>query len=1097
MQPVAYSPAPSPSLSQTLRSKNSPDSGEIDRPNYESLPPPPPLPPPKIPPEDINKTNYIDSSQSQKVQLSGQHWSENYQDTVDGSASNTQLFRPTSAEVFPLSASNETQIESHLDVKHSAPGRQFQHNPEQSNLPSNHTQQNDPGSSIDHSTVHNAEDLASQIDEQPTGNSAAEAHRNDSFYWHSPHSSASIAQEAEQDKDIPGTSTLLDATPEPQAQPFSAPPLNDGTSGHFTDMYQSVLGSNNASALGFGGPSDWEHFGDYEGEEIDDTALYTRHKTSPKVETFDDSAELPAESLHSNPVETEITNAIQAPSLHDSVTPEVKSPPQRNDILTIDKLNGDTNTIIDRVSDAKKGVASPESDLLSARSKTSQDNLLEIQRPESQDTSQNEQAYSSSSSVSRQQDLEDLDTVKRLESSEHPIDSRSEPTEELLSSRSRTHELKQQSSTSQKGDLEAHDNYRIEGKAKTNNSIHSQAPSDDVSKESVQEGSAQAPNNIHDNPASNDRTTNSDDQASMSSNLSVNSKPNSAGDLFAELDPWERASLNRYVAMLHEEAKAHTNEEKFKIFKAFSNRETKLRAVLYEAEEKAESTLPSLTKSRSIQRAETINLRRPSSKALPALPSDAMKGQSDGVSEPEMTRIKSPPTSPSKKPPTEDSTKIPHSHNGKINASVKTLPNIDNGLGGDESNEEYSPGGRPIRPRAQNLKRPESEAGRKDNELVQVDGKPAYKPFRYSQGYVDKDDPPLNRRASYRPFAALKLAPLNPSNQEKSPSTDNEKRDVEPLQKDLAYNERNANLSAVEDPTEHLQEPLNLTQQQSHTKHETGVPLDLRRFETADFDPLVSVLPQSAACPLESVKLRELQGCIDAVPDDFGFIHQCVIAWDAKAKKAREEHEKARQIRQGESEQKIDALFNDDEIGYGDISELESEFKRYEASKKADEDRAEYQTFVSEVFDVVWTRLHFEIDQLSPWYNQYTKIATETLAGKDMFEALDGQFALAPTMSSLLTLHQKLEVRHQKAFEAVLERDRRLKKTEVSPWYALGNVTRVKQLEKQFDDAEKKAIVEYCKQRDGRANHLMDVLDQNTLRGYVHPVNNTNFMNVF
>ena len=100
-----------------------------------------------------------------------------------------------------------------------------------------------------------------------------------------------------------------------------------------------------------------------------------------------------------------------------------------------------------------------------------------------------------------------------------------------------------------------------------------------------------------------------------------------------------------------------------------------------------------------------------------------------------------------------------------------------------------------------------------------------------------------------------------------------------------------------------------------------------------------------------------------------------------------------------------------------------------------------------------------------------------------MFDVAGPGLALAPAMDALLTLHQKLEIRHQKAFEAVLERDRRLKKTELSPLYSLGNVSQVKQLEKQFEDAEKKAIIEYCRQRDIRANSLMDVLDQNTLRG--------------
>jgi hypothetical protein len=124
------------------------------------------------------------------------------------------------------------------------------------------------------------------------------------------------------------------------------------------------------------------------------------------------------------------------------------------------------------------------------------------------------------------------------------------------------------------------------------------------------------------------------------------------------------------------------------------------------------------------------------------------------------------------------------------------------------------------------------------------------------------------------------------------------------------------------------------------------------------------------------------------------------------------------------------------------------------------------------------------MDQLTPLYEECTRLVATASAGRDMFEEdTSGRVPIAPAMEALLILYQKLMVRHQKAFEAVLERDRRLKKVEVAPWYALGAVDKVKRIERRFEDAEKKAILEFCRQRDERANLLMDVLDQNTLRG--------------
>jgi len=575
-------------------------------------------------------------------------------------------------------------------------------------------------------------------------------------------------------------------------------------------------------------------------------------------------------------------------------------------------------------------------------------------------------------------------------------------------------------------------------------------------------------------------------------------KTDKANDPFADLDPWGQASLNRFAAMLREEARAESNKDKLNVFNVFTSRESRLRVVLYGTED--ELIIPqkqvelqdeypkklgieekpedrSLPEERNIvkqavQRANTMSLQR-SLKALPALPSnrDSVIGMPGDALAPLI---------------------IQRSSKSVVD---RESPTVESPL--DEA--QYSPGGRPIVAR---LSR-ESKQGELDVsqgivasaeafagayakhspssdtpaalgfEDVDVK-KPAYTPLKYSEPRSEVRNYLANRKSVIRPYATLTQGSLeNGSNFGKrlvidtTPSTNTSIT--------APTSQYNADPPPKgDDASDVTIKPKNLVTDSQH---------DLRRFMKADFDPLLAILPKSEILVYESARLNDLRHVMEAVPDDFSFIHQSVVAWDATAKKQREENDRERHTRQMESEERIDSLFDDHEIGYGDFSELESEYKRSEAVKKADEDRSEYQMFVSDVFNLVWTRLHYELDQLIPHYEQYSKLMNSTLAGKDMFSGSSDSLSLAPTMSSFLGLHQKLEIRHQKAFEAVLERDRRLKKTEISPWYTLSNITKVKQLEKQFEDAEKKAVIEYCQQRDIRVNQLMDVLDQNTLRG--------------
>lgn len=573
-------------------------------------------------------------------------------------------------------------------------------------------------------------------------------------------------------------------------------------------------------------------------------------------------------------------------------------------------------------------------------------------------------------------------------------------------------------------------------------------------------------------------------------------------DPYADLDPWGKASLNRFAAMLREESRAETNKDKLNIFNVFTSRESRLRVVLYGTEDELVS-LPKKTEQKltsnkepeaagtpdskiagtpekngfvknAVQRANTMSLQR-SLKALPALPAnrDSVIG-------------------------------LPTKALAPLVIHENSKPVVDHESAGSQSpldTVQYSPGGRPIvtrilRENEQSVKEElqktespsETTAGAKDyhsrssnapialgtEASPEVAKKFDYAPLKYREPRSEVKNYLANRKSVIRPYATLTQGSLENGSTFGRVAEINGAPSLE---------------SAVAVPTSQynsVSKPNNgdaLDQTMKPTDSTTGSKPDLRQFVKADFDPLVTILPAAEVVAPAPTRLDDLQNVVETIPDDFSFIHQSVVAWDAKAKKQREENDRQRHARQIESEQKIDSLFDDHEIGYGDISELESEFKRSEAARKADEDRSEYQLFVSDVFTLVWTRLHYELDQLIPHYEQYSSLMNDTVTGRNIFEESCNRLALAPTMSLFLTLHQKVEIRHQKAFEAVLERDRRLKKTEISPWYTLSNIAKVKQLEKQFEDAEKKAIIEYCQQRASRANRLMDVLDHNTLRG--------------
>ncbi len=222
---------------------------------------------------------------------------------------------------------------------------------------------------------------------------------------------------------------------------------------------------------------------------------------------------------------------------------------------------------------------------------------------------------------------------------------------------------------------------------------------------------------------------------------------------------------------------------------------------------------------------------------------------------------------------------------------------------------------------------------------------------------------------------------------------------------------------------------------------------------------------------------------IENVQDDFGFIKKTAVAWNAEAKTIREQNEKDRRHRQEQSEERIDGLFHDNEIGYSDIGALEAEYKGVEAGKRAQEENDEQESFVQNVFEVVTGKVQFEIDLLSHHYHSLLHILGNAATCRETFNTQEERPEISQLLEAVLLLHAKLETRHRKVIEAVLEKDRRFRKTQLAPLYAEGKVTEMKKSEKRFDLTERELVLEAARAKDDRANKLTHTVDEHTLRG--------------
>lgn len=538
-------------------------------------------------------------------------------------------------------------------------------------------------------------------------------------------------------------------------------------------------------------------------------------------------------------------------------------------------------------------------------------------------------------------------------------------------------------------------------------------------------------------------------------------------DPYEDLDPWFKSSLTRYIAMLRKEAVADSDEERYKIFTAFTAKETKLREILYNIEH------------------------------------DVRDNQSASRSS-EITQIRSSPNSDNGKPAIES---------GLIPVETEeirspTTTNTDDGNDGDDTASEYSAGGRPtLGKRARRasqwtpklstlpagedptsrpiIKTPSRQFSLDDalqkqtiEPLTTNPPRPIYTPFQYTEGPQRGSDNLTFDRPAYQAYSELRQA---------SAVSGRIMSNVPPP----VLRSRSDTLPTSPAQDEHNETFLGLIRDRSSAYQATDrratitaplLPAPLRQGRRSD-DP-VEDLRAMVWTPLDKqsesswhITTRE---DLNKFPDNFAYIQETVDKWESSAQERRSKLEQERTARQEESEAQIDDLFNGKEIGYADINTLEEDFRQSEARIQLDEEREEVDDFMEKVFNPLDERLKTEISALRKSYDSALNQLDRDQKGKS---SPVEQCSPSVTMKLVNDIHSKLEIRFQKRLEIALDCERRRKKAERRPLVFMGDMASLRKLDGDFDRMEKRNILEAAKDRDDRANRLMDSFDDAILHG--------------
>jgi hypothetical protein len=504
--------------------------------------------------------------------------------------------------------------------------------------------------------------------------------------------------------------------------------------------------------------------------------------------------------------------------------------------------------------------------------------------------------------------------------------------------------------------------------------------------------------------------------------------------LISDLDPWYAGSLERYIAMLRSEAQEELVEDKIKVFLGFLKAESGARGLDYH----------NAPLWRPISQSHQENTQ---AKAVPHLGPAASEK--------------------------------PNDHNVQVPFPDPL----------DENDTQYSPGGRPIVPRRPTLN---SEELNRPQQAFSVSSQSTtvLTPTSSQDDNVSKTPTPVQSPPT-EPHAQLQYKAYVPSNVSQADSMQNLHRQsvsyVTPpaLNSTLSYGNKNdevffgastgtsspssrPNTSTSATPDVPVPAPL-------FTKHPLVIaakPLPKDQI----VEKLMKLLPAKVGMPQPNPQLETIRRRLADTQSDLPSLQELTVSWEKSASLARQRNNEARHKRQEISEEQTDQLFNDHEISYADIAIIEDEFKEKERKLKADEDRAEYQSYVDTVFDKVYDGLQHQIKSLMDSYAEAESLLSTAVSGVKSFEGSDAAVA-EDCLKLLENLFEAIEQLHENVVDAVAERDKRYKKTETQPLYAAGNIAKMKQVETHFAKAEKEAAQRARAEKTDRVTDLVALFE--------------------
>ncbi|KAL5416076.1 hypothetical protein PMIN03_002322 [Paraphaeosphaeria minitans] len=491
-------------------------------------------------------------------------------------------------------------------------------------------------------------------------------------------------------------------------------------------------------------------------------------------------------------------------------------------------------------------------------------------------------------------------------------------------------------------------------------------------------------------------------------------KPTPAA-LIPDLDPWYAGSLERYIAMLRSEAQNPLVEDKIKAFTGFLKAESGARGLDYH-------NAPPL---QPISQPQQEN-----SHSTAALNQD-------------------PKTSPKPK---------------DLNIYMPTAAPV------DDDDIQYSPGGRPIVHRRPTLKS-ESFGHTQQAFSVSSQSTTVLTPTSSQDENVSKTPTPIQSPAAephvqlqYKAYVPPSISQLDSiqslhrqSVSSATPPALNPTLSYESKKDEVFFGSSSVTLSPSSKPNTGTSTNPDVPVPAPLFTHQPLAVAAKSAPKQNAVERLTRLLPAKVGMPQPNPHLEAVRKRLADAPSDLPSLQELIVPWDKSASLARKKNDEARRKRQESSEDETDQLYNDHEISYADIAVLEDEFKEKERKLRADEDRAEYQSYVDTVFDKVYDGLQHQIKSLMDLYIEAGSLLSTAVCSVKIFKGGDAA-VVEECLKLLETLFEEIEQRYEKVVEAVAERDKRYKKTEIQPLYVAGNIAKMKQIEARFANAEKEAV---------------------------------------